>query len=241
MKPSLQRTPSRLSDSLQRHVNAYALAATAAGVGMLALSQPAEARIVYTRAHRKIQYCDPHHACFGLDLNHDGIVDFRIPLYSSVRMPTLLVKPANKINAIYGTITSGGGTQRKAASALGYGVKVGPSPKLMPSNSFMYGVVLTKTCSCEEGEGPWGKIYPTAYLGLKFYVKGKAHYGWARIRRNTASRHPILTGYAYETVANKPIITGKTKGADVIGASDSASLGRLAQGSAGLAARRPSK
>jgi hypothetical protein len=43
------RKPSTLSESLQRHLNAYALAASAAGVGMSALAQPAEAKIVYTK------------------------------------------------------------------------------------------------------------------------------------------------------------------------------------------------
>jgi hypothetical protein len=41
-----------------------------------------------------------------------------------------------------------------------------------------------------------------------------------------------LTGYAYETVANKPITTGKTKGPDLITVRAD-NLGRLAQGSAG--------
>jgi hypothetical protein len=38
-----------------------------------------------------------------------------------------------------------------------------------------------------------------------------------------------LTGYAYKTIANKPIITGKIKGPDVI-TLDPATLGHLAVG-----------
>ena len=41
----------------------------------------------------------------------------------------------------------------------------------------------------------------------------------------------MLTGYAYETIPNKLIITGKTKGPDVITAQPG-SLGHLAQGAA---------
>jgi hypothetical protein len=41
------RVPSQLPESLHKQVNAYALAASAAGVGVLALAQPAEARIIY--------------------------------------------------------------------------------------------------------------------------------------------------------------------------------------------------
>jgi hypothetical protein len=44
----VSRTPSNLSDSVHQHLNMYALAASAAGVGVLALVQPANARIVYT-------------------------------------------------------------------------------------------------------------------------------------------------------------------------------------------------
>jgi hypothetical protein len=59
------------------------------------------------------------------------------------------------------------------------------------------------------------------YLGLRFNIKQKTHYGWARLniscnpknRRITA----LLTGYAYETIPNKPIVTGKTKGPDDLG------------------------
>jgi hypothetical protein len=76
MKPSLQpsRTPSKLSDSLRQQLNMYALAATAAGVGLLALAQLAEAKIIYTKTHHVI---DDHNRYYYLDLNHDGKADFR--------------------------------------------------------------------------------------------------------------------------------------------------------------------
>jgi len=45
------RVPSQLSESLHHRLNMYAIAAGAAGVGALALAQPAEAKIVYTPSH----------------------------------------------------------------------------------------------------------------------------------------------------------------------------------------------
>ena len=45
------RIPRQLSDSLHHRLNAYALAAGAAGVSLLALAGPAQARIVYTPGH----------------------------------------------------------------------------------------------------------------------------------------------------------------------------------------------
>jgi hypothetical protein len=44
------RTPAKVSDSINAHLNLYALAAGAAGVGMLALAPPVHAKIAYTPA-----------------------------------------------------------------------------------------------------------------------------------------------------------------------------------------------
>ena len=91
---------------------------------------------------------------------------------------------------------------------------------------------MCKTSFYSDG-GPWYNV-PNRYLGLKFYVKGKAHYGWARLK--TTACHATLTGYAYETIPNKPIITGKTKGPDVITVQPGG-LGALAPGAAGRAGK----
>jgi hypothetical protein len=79
------------------------------------------------------------------------------------------------------------------------------------------------------------------YLGLTFYIDKKKHYGWARVSAITR-RHPlritgIVTGYAYETIPNKPIIAGKTKGPDVVTVQP-ATLGHLAAGASGIPAWR---
>jgi hypothetical protein len=68
------RTPSDLSDSVHQRLNMYVLAASAAGVGILALAQPSEAKIVYTKTRRVIGT----NGIYPLDLNHDGIIDFVI-------------------------------------------------------------------------------------------------------------------------------------------------------------------
>ena len=48
------RQSSKLPESLHRQFNSYAIAASAAGVSLLALAQPAEARIVYKEVNIKI-------------------------------------------------------------------------------------------------------------------------------------------------------------------------------------------
>jgi len=74
------RRPSKLSESLHRQLNSYALAASAAGVGVLAVVQPAEAKVVYTPTHQAIRNNNSYH----LDLNHDRITDFTIRALTSV-------------------------------------------------------------------------------------------------------------------------------------------------------------
>ena len=68
------RMISQLSSSLEKRLNFYALAASTAGLSVLTLAQPAEAKIVYRKTHQLIGL---HHP-YKLDLNHDGTMDFLI-------------------------------------------------------------------------------------------------------------------------------------------------------------------
>jgi hypothetical protein len=81
--------------------------------------------------------------------------------------------------------------------------------------------------------GPWADVQ-NRYLGLKFKIKGESHYGWARlnVQLNGGPITGTLTGYAYETIPNKPIIAGKTHG------KDEATLGHLATGASAIPAWR---
>src|SRR5580692_6276919 len=67
------RIAARLAPTLDRTLVSYANAATAASVGILALTCPSEAKIVYTHTHQQL----PLNNTFSLDLNHDVITDFR--------------------------------------------------------------------------------------------------------------------------------------------------------------------
>jgi len=73
------RRLAKLSDSIRRQLGMYALAASAAGVGVLALSQPSEAKIVYTPANYPLR----RNFDYAIDLNHDGIADLTIRDWST--------------------------------------------------------------------------------------------------------------------------------------------------------------
>jgi hypothetical protein len=118
--PRASNTPCIFSHSFQQRLNMYALAASAAGVSLLALTQPSQAKIVYTKAHQVIGT----NSIYSLDLNHDGIVDFLIleshPFGGFVGN-TLLAKAALG-NAVEGSIV---GT-RSFAGALKRRARIGP-------------------------------------------------------------------------------------------------------------------
>jgi hypothetical protein len=71
------------------------------------------------------------------------------------------------------------------------------------------------------------------------------HYGWARVKVASYPQHAAtLTGYAYETMPNRAIIAGQTKGRDDASVEESRAtlmpsperptLGTLAMGAPGL-------
>jgi len=208
---------------------------------MLALAQPAAAKIVYTPANKEIT----PETSLNLDLNHDGINDFR---FSEIYQApggyffSLKIRPRGVGNAIWGA--------GKYASALSAGVSVGPKGKFQTGHDEMVALGI----SCGSGScgystiGPWKNI-TNGYLGLKFSIQGEIHYGWARLNVTVENFgiYAMLTGYAYETVANKAIVTGRTKDGERITrnkgrANDSpvglarptATLGLLARGAAAL-------
>jgi hypothetical protein len=247
------RAADPVSVKLDKSLLAYATAATAAGVGVLALVSPAEAKIVYTSANEQI---GPNNT-YPLDLNHDGIVDFTFvdSHFTSTfdgGAGVLTIFPQQSANEIWGNQSSAG--FRRYASALAPGIEIGSKGKFQPGEMILAhsssneGKRHPNSISSYNCDGPW-KHAGNRYLGLKFIINGEVHYGWARL--SVGCKYLVvrakLTGYAYETIPNKPIIAGQTKGADEDNAdseilhpsaSQPATLGALALGSQGLSAWR---
>jgi hypothetical protein len=225
----------------------YALAATAAGVGLSVLALPSAAEIVYTPANTSIGPGE----IVPLDLNHDGTVDFNFKVATSQRsfaaIYYLAVVPAQPGNNIWGHSSN---TGRGWASALPPGFLVGPRGQFYLDHGKQMAATSVDTGKPGPGfyagscvSGGWGGV-KGRYLALKFNINGETHFGWARL--NVACAIPkvtaTLTGYAYETVPNRPTVTGLERYEDSTGDStltlEPATLGRLAQGTSGLAAWR---
>jgi hypothetical protein len=227
------RKPSR---PYPQQLNSYAIAAAAAGVSMLALSGQSGAKIVYTSTHRVIS----DGRSYRLDFNGDGKADLTIQ------------------NKHFSSCTTDGGCstwQSLAANMPGsnqvvynvFGaVAMKPGMRIGPKDAFA-GVHQVMAFGNNSFGGSWINV-KNRYLGVKFTIKGRYHYGWARL--SVSVERPItiianLTGYAYETIANKPINAGQTKGPDNTTIEDPnasltapspkpATLGTLALGAPGL-------
>jgi hypothetical protein len=233
------RTFSKVSESTRRRLQAYELAATAAGVGMLALASPSEAEIIYTPAHRIIKVG----MNYKLDLNHDGVFDFTL---TDFRCRSCGGGAQFSVLPAAGNGASGFATTDQFsgnwASALKGGALIG-TRRYFPGRGMAF--IGTTGDGQTFRSGSWVNV-KNRYLGLKFKINGKTHYGWARLNVSVQNLSVIatLTGYAYETIPGKATIAGKTKGPDDDGQPAPASLktpplrpatlGRLALGAPGL-------
>jgi hypothetical protein len=225
------RTATLISSKLEKNLAAYIAAAGAAGVGVLALAQAAEAKVVYTVTN--VTVTNP----VLIDLNNDGVPDFSLGFAPGYEHSFFVdVTPEVRGNAVRGN----------GSAACGFlGVPVGPGEKFIWNSYFGHGVRMAGFFGygISTSFGPWANV-TNRYLGFKFLIDGQIHYGWARVSVTNEIRNVVLTGYAYETTPNTTIIEGHTSGPEKVSsivpddllapASQPASLGLLARGSDGI-------
>lgn len=245
-RPSVQ-----IGSKLNHNLGAYMAAAGAAGVGMLALAQPAQAKVVYTSAYVRLAGAD-----VTLDINHDGTSDFFIRAYGFCSSRFASGSLCGGSNALSASDYTNGKFMGAPgfASALRAGAQIGPSTPF--SARQIVGSDFERFFSGGDGPptffGPFangGKGVKDRYIGLKFNIGNEPHYGWMRISVGIPNPlkpgyDAIITGYAYETEANTAIIAGQKTGAaqkaalspdSPAPAPQPAGLGILARGADGLA------
>ncbi len=233
-----KRRPTTASNSkLEKNLAAYMAAAGAAGVGLLAASQPVQAKVVYTATN--VTVTTP----IAIDLNQDGVTDFTLGFVAGIEHSFFVDVTPAKGNAVRGN----------GSAACGFfGVPVGPGEKFATNSYLGEGVRMAGFFGygISTSFGPWVNA-TNRYLGFKFLINGQTHYGWARVSVSNEIRNVVLTGYAYETTPNTNIVEGHTFGpekADAVAPADllapapeSSTLGTLARGADGLAIWRRDK
>lgn len=265
---SPKRKPARLSGRLDKNLVSYGLAASAAGVGMMALTHPAEARVIATPANIVIPM---NGGVIQFDINGDGVPDFGLSATSFVntfggskgrrkgRPPLggdfggkLKAVPAQAANEI---AVNGSYFGKALAADMAAGARIGPSLPFDAGAILMAGIFGTGCAGSSFAYGNWkGSHPPHPFLAVKFTdTSGNVHYGWVRIavqQSDVIQFNATITGFAYETTPNKPITAGVTHGPisdaspiDPAGllapkAPEGASLGMLALGAPAMVAWR---
>lgn len=206
-----------LPESFHVQLDRYAAAATAAGVGMLALAQPSEAKIVYTPTHVLLA-ANQH---YGIDFENNGTSDITLGRGAGEGATYVFASGRNGVAAQM--------DNHRFAVAIHAGAQIDFSRHFVQSSSFEPTLAIGSASneSSVKWRGQWadaGQGVTDRYLGVKFTSGGQVHFGWARITitigdpNRAAITKVLLSGYAYETIPNKPIIAGKTTGsADDIG------------------------
>ena len=152
--------PVARGENLNKRMLAYVTVAGAAGVSVLAMTQAATAKVVYTPANRTILFDGSH-----LDLNNDGIPDFGFHSYGIGNVGSGVIFPI-KFNKMF-----------NGANPQPAGISVGPSGEFHGGRIGMVGA-----CNCSgtvDYFGPWLGVQ-NEYMGFEFNIKGAAHFGWAR-------------------------------------------------------------
>lgn len=239
-------------DHLNGQLARYSLAAAVAGVSVLALTEPAAAEVVVTKKTIQIPVSTGTTANpVTISLANNGVTDISLTLWAGALPGRTL--DFNSPNESNGLLAAGSAPY---AVALTRGAKIGP---MSSEARFFYfrGLVelsassgVNKYCKGFWGSNP--KYYlgvgcgepNNEYVGVRFLLNGQTHYGWIRLTVTTSpdpNGPPLtakITGYAYETVANKAIKAGTaaTAAAEVRGAERHAapSLGMLAAGAEGM-------
>jgi hypothetical protein len=217
LKRSTQaRIPAKLSESVHQRLNLYALAAGAAGAGLLSVPS-ARAEIVYTPAHVKM---DKVQGFYPIDLDNNGVVDLGIWLpascTSSLCAFTMFAYPNSQLGDAI-VVNSKGFTR-----AMHFGDHINKRRPFVAADRSMGGWDQVRVGSgtwTSGWVGPWannGNGVKHRYVGVKFVINGEFHYGWARIRFVATGKgkfYGVLSGYAYETMPNAGLRAGQIKSA----------------------------
>jgi hypothetical protein len=234
------RSAKELSQSLDHRLKIYAIAAGAVGAGFLASAQPAEAEIVYTQAHYELPISPDFQF---VDLNGDGVPDVAFLHYTyglSNSFNNTIKVDARKNGVVAIDV--------RYADPLPKGAIIGTSANFEGGIRSMARSHVIGYSRHRYTAGPWGDV-ANRYVGVSFEIGGETHYGWIRMTviDHKSPLRVLITGYAYETIANKSLRAGQTS-ADAVDAGTArstppaaireASLGSLAAGAYGLYLRR---
>lgn len=191
--------------------------------------------MAFTPVHQSL-----HKGSFPFDLNNDGTPDVSVNAFSYA------ISGSGGVEFAYGLLHAHAlqaGNEIAAKDDYAYAGKGGQ--RLGSSAHFSSNAIMAN-CKFSQGKfsshGQWNNVQSRRFLGVKFLISGETHYGWIRFSSaRTCGLYNFVqatvTGYAYETIANKPIVAGLGSDGlpapELMSAPVKGSLGQLAAGAAG--------
>jgi|HubBroStandDraft_4_1064222.scaffolds.fasta_scaffold00609_2 hypothetical protein len=242
---AIAASKSILSEALDHRLKMYSLAAAAAGVSMLALGRPAQAEVVVTAKNLTVDNSNPS---VYIKMTGEGGADFELVWVDGYPRRYFEITPLPG-GEIVGVTPN---TSFYASRLLGPGAVVGPlSPfggqggALIAATSRSsytfcsqgpYGVYCHTTVLRSSHFGFWNPWQPPAYIGVRFTIDGRIHYGWIRLAANVGTLSDRITAYAYETEPDTPLIVppASSDDADPNTVQEDHSLGKAAVGGPSL-------
>ena len=204
--------PSRLPEPLHRQLNSYALAASAAGVTLLACSVPAGAvpvckTLAITLAGNDTYSFNParqRFAPFNIAQTFENVDSLTTNYWNRGFLTPNSAKAADLLGA------------NGFPAALASGASIGPGGHFGKGKSygmlFSFGPLNSGTIKRHQGNFQFGQVN---YFGFKFSISGEDHYGWVRLKVTFGSGFDGIAtfihirGYGYETTPNTAIRAGE--------------------------------
>lgn len=197
------------SNNLNRQIGLYSLAAAVAGVSLLALAEPAQAEVVVTKKAIPVPLTPwPTPEPVKISIANNGVDNSYLWRFSISSAREVWVWGASPND---GVITAGSFYGK--ALALPRETEIGPSAGLFSNYTDLVEATSAGNNS-RFSRGYWGGNPKNLFLGIRFSLNGETHYGWIRLtvtsnlKLNKPTLEATITGYAYETVPNKPILAG---------------------------------
>jgi hypothetical protein len=258
--PKTRKTAS-VSEGMDRRLGAYALLACASGVSLAALnahapevyaSGPSMTALAQRTPASTIIYTATNIGFAGskrsntppipIDMNKDGVADFTITAGGSGS--ATFSQGFSHYNGTAVVRGAAAGNSR-IYHALNEGAHIGPDQKFVERSMLIQAKMSHENRSTggrSQCLGPFKGASNSEYLGVKFLIEGKTHYGWIRLTASCESEEApgriqgTITGYAYEALPDTPIPAGQTSngGSEKQDTEKPAALGALGLGSAGL-------
>ena len=200
------------TSTLQKKLSAYAAAAGA----LFAMSESAQAQIVYTDIPDEALTWYTEHYKYVLDLNNDGINDFSFKALhwfsastdmAEVTIASTYVTGSARVNAKF--LSGYAPFCLPYAMNSGDGIDAGNNWILPSDGTSDYQHGAFEYCGVYLGHHGYWIDAGDKFVGLRVKAGNDYYYGWARLNVINC-HHMIIKDYAYNSTPNSPIHAGET-------------------------------